>query len=41
MGARKTDSSQLVQHGFFKPLGIKWKYSEAKIHLFYRIIKLP
>ncbi len=41
MGAHKTDSSRLVQHGFFESLGTKWKYSEEKIHLFYRIIKLP
>ncbi len=40
MGAHKTDSNQLVQHGFFEPLGPKWKYSEEKIHLFYRIIKV-
>ncbi len=26
--------------GFFEPLGPKWKYSEEKIHLFYRIIKV-
>ncbi len=41
MGAHKTDSSRLVQHGFSKPLGTKLKYSEEKIHLFYRMIKLP
>ncbi len=38
MGAHKTDCSRLVQHGFFEPLGPKRKYSEEKIHLFYRII---
>ncbi len=25
---------------FFEPLGPKWKYSEEKIHLFYRVIKV-
>ncbi len=40
MGAQKTDGNRLVQHGFFEPLGPKWKYSEEKIHLFYRIIKV-
>ncbi len=40
MGAHKTDSNRLVQQGFFEPLGPKIKYSEEKIHLFYRIIKV-
>ena len=40
MGAHKIDSNRLVQHGFFEPLGSKWKYSEEKIHPFYRIIKV-
>ncbi len=39
MGAHKSDSNRLV-HVFFEPLGPKWKYSEEKIHLFYRIIKV-
>ncbi len=38
MGVHKTDSNQLVQHDFFEPLGPKWKFSEEKIHLFYRMI---
>ncbi len=41
MVAHKTDSNRLVQHGFSEHLGTKWKYSEEKIHLFYRMIKLP
>ncbi len=41
MGAHKTDSNRLVQHGFSEPLGIKWKYSEEKPYHFYRMIKLP
>ncbi len=40
MGAHKTDSNRLVQHHFSEPLGSKWKYSEEKIHLFYRMIKV-
>ncbi len=40
MGAHKTDSNRSVQHYFFEPLWSKWKYSEEKIHLFYRIIKV-
>ncbi len=40
MGAHKTDSNRLLQHGFFEPLGPKSKYSEEKIHLSYRIIKV-
>ena len=40
MGAHKTDSYRLVQHGCFEPLGPKWKYSEEKIHFFYRMIKV-
>ncbi len=40
MGAHKTDSNRLVQHGFFEPLGPKRKYCEEKIHLFYRMIKV-
>ncbi len=41
MGAHKTDSTGLVQHGFSEPLGTKWNYSEEKIHPFYRMISLP
>ena len=41
MGAHKYDSDRLVKHGFFEPLGLKWKDCEEKIHLFYGVIKLP
>ncbi len=40
MGAHKSESYRLVQHGFSKPLVPKWKYSEEKIYLCYRMIKV-
>ncbi len=38
MVAHKADSDRLVQHGFFEPLGLKWKDCEEKSHLFYGVI---
>ncbi len=41
MGAHKSDSDRLVQHGFFEPLGIKYEICKEKNHPFYEVIKLP